>query len=189
VSRRALACVALWLLAPAAGGLAQPVDLSGTWRLDEGASAIATGTTFVGLGGSAGVPVTLYVTQARNGTIVIGSDVNTSHARTYVPGAESVTPLGAGEVRVRSRWVENERALEAEGRESASAEPLRERLELAGDTLLVTIDRRAQRESDEVPGVSVLLYRRVAAELPCAQWSTPCREWSQASGGGSEPRP
>jgi hypothetical protein len=61
---------------------AQAPDHSGTWRLNRDASQITTGAGLTGLG-AAGVPPTLYITQAANGTAVVGSDINESAAKLY----------------------------------------------------------------------------------------------------------
>ncbi|HVS15114.1 MAG TPA: amidohydrolase family protein [Thermoanaerobaculia bacterium] len=170
------ALLLVWL-AWCGAALAQAPDLSGTWRLDAEASTIDSAAPFAGLGGNAAVPTTLYVTQANNGTIVIGSDRNTSHARTYVPGSASATPLGAGEVTVRSRWEGG--ALVAEGRDGDARRDVHERIERsaedAGARLVVAITIRGEQGEAS----SRLVYRPLAAELPCAEWSTPCKDWSQ----------
>ena len=61
---------------------AQAPDHSGTWRLNRDASQITKGAGLTGLG-AAGVPPTLYITQAANGTAVVGSDINESGAKLY----------------------------------------------------------------------------------------------------------
>ncbi len=69
-------------MALSVGLLAQGPDHSGTWRLNREASQITTGTGLVGLG-AGGVPPTLYIAQAANGTAVVGSDINESGAKLY----------------------------------------------------------------------------------------------------------
>jgi hypothetical protein len=64
------------------GLVAQAPDHSGTWRLNRDASQITKGAGLTGLG-AAGVPPTLYVAQAANGTAVVGSDINESAAKLY----------------------------------------------------------------------------------------------------------
>ena len=64
------------------GALAQAPDHSGTWRLNREASQISKGAGLTGLG-AGGVPPTLYVAQAANGTAVVGSDINESAAKLY----------------------------------------------------------------------------------------------------------
>ena len=76
------------LLVSAAVG-AQAPDHSGTWRLNRDASQIAKGAGLTGLG-AAGVPPTLYITQAANGTAVVGSDINESAAKLYQVSAQGL---------------------------------------------------------------------------------------------------
>jgi hypothetical protein len=64
-------------------------DHSGTWRLSREASQITKGAGFTGLG-AGGVPPTLYVTQAANGTAVVGSDINESGAKLYQVNAKGL---------------------------------------------------------------------------------------------------
>ena len=163
-------------------GAQQPPNLGGTWRLDESASTVAEGASYVGLGGNAGVPTTLYVTHASNGVVIVGSNMNTSHARTYRPdasgsGAPAVLErIGDRSITMTSGWTGS--SLVAEGQ--ADGAPLRETLDLSenGDELVVTIASGPSGGSDEL--TTTLLYRRVHSEPPCAQWSTPCRDFAQS---------
>jgi hypothetical protein len=68
---------------------AQVPDHSGTWRLDRDASQITKGAGITGLG-AGGAPPTLYVTQAANGTAVVGSDVNESGAKLFQVSAKGL---------------------------------------------------------------------------------------------------
>lgn len=70
------------LVLNAAAIVAQVRDFSGTWRLNKEASQLTTGVGIAGLG-AGGAPPTLYVTQAANGNVVVGSDINESQARLY----------------------------------------------------------------------------------------------------------
>ena len=75
IARAAAACLAAIVMCAAAPIVAQkPTDFSGTWKLDRGTSQITSGTGIAGLG-AGGAPNTLYISQALNGTVVIGSDV------------------------------------------------------------------------------------------------------------------
>jgi hypothetical protein len=69
---------------------AQAPDHSGTWKLNRDASQITQGTGLVGLG-AGGVPPTLYITQAANGTAVVGSDINESGAKLYQVRGKGLT--------------------------------------------------------------------------------------------------
>jgi UDP-N-acetyl-D-mannosaminuronate dehydrogenase len=72
-----------------AGVAAQASDHSGTWRLNREASQITKGAGLTGLG-AGGVPPTLYVAQAANGTAVVGSDINESAAKLYHVSAKGL---------------------------------------------------------------------------------------------------
>ncbi len=193
VERRRLAlvhgllAVLVFLLWPQ-GVLAQTArDLSGTWRLDEQTSEIAEGAVYVGLGGNAGIPSTLYITRAANGVVIVGSNMNTSHARTYRPldqAADSEVEaaferIGDDEITMIARW--NDGVLVAEG--SVAGVPLRETLALAdaGEELRITI-RSGTAGAGSQALESPLSYRRLDAEPPCEEWSTPCRDFSQSEG-------
>ena len=153
---------------------AETPDLSGTWKLDEGASTIDPGVVFTGLGGHAGVPRTLYVTHARNGTVIVGSDMNTSHARTYEPGAASRAPLGGEAATMTTFW--DGATLMAEGLDIASQNGLRESLTRSkdGTTLVVEI----VVTTDTGTSSSTLIYEASTAEPPCVEWPTPCKDFS-----------
>ena len=97
--------------APAAAGspvsgtpAAKPAtDLSGTWKLDQSRSTVTT-ATLPGLI-KAGPPQVLHVTQAANGTIIVESQINESHARVFKPGSSTTTPMWpTGNVTATSKW-------------------------------------------------------------------------------------
>jgi hypothetical protein len=123
----------------------RPPDFSGTWKLDRAASQITTGTGIAGLGAS-GAPATLYISQAANGTVVIGSDVNESQARTFKIAGGAISNKGA------------------ESTESAA-------VSADGQTLTITVV--AARVSGETR--STLTYKKTQGEDPCEKWPTPCR--------------
>jgi hypothetical protein len=155
---RAVAVVLL-----AAAPLAQGVDFSGTYRFDRAASQVTAGAGLAGLG-PGGTPHTLYVQQAANGSVSIGSDMNEGQSRLYRFGGTSPIPAGRGEpITVRSR-VEG-RSLIAEG------PGLKETLTISPDgrTLTVAVTAGA--------ATSTLVYTRMETVDPCREWPTPgvCR--------------
>ena len=78
--------------------------MAGTWRLDRAASQIADGAGLAGLIG-AGVPPTLHVTHAANGTIVVEAPINEGHARLYQPGRQTSTPVAqGGTIAMTTKW-------------------------------------------------------------------------------------
>ena len=151
---------------------AQVPELSGSWKLAEPASE--SGPSFAGLGGNAGVPNKLYVTQAANGTIIIGSDMNTSHARTYAPGAVNRSPLGGEVVSITSRW--DGATLVAEGQDTASQNGLRETLTKSPDGTTLTVEIGVTTETET--STSSLVYEASTTEPPCVEWPTPCKDFS-----------
>ena len=163
---------ALVLVAVAAG--ARAADLSGTWKLDREASRIEEGVAYAGLGGNEAIPRTLYVTQASNGTVLVGSDMNTSHVRTYLLDRETRAPLANGEVTMLSRRQDG--ALVSEG-ETPSGATLRETVSRADDGSRLTVE--IEQTTGEGARSARLVYRRADREDPCQDWPTPCRDWSE----------
>ena len=86
--------------------LCQTPDFAGTWRLDQARSRVSLEATLAGLIG-AGAPATLHVTQPTNGTLVVESQINESHARLYVPGRrhDNARISGRGRhITMTTRW-------------------------------------------------------------------------------------
>ena len=151
----------LLLLMWAATLVAQSPDLSGTWKLNAAVSRHTHNVGLTGLG-AAGAPRTLYITQAANGVLTVGSDVNESMARTYAVGAQSTVPLIDGQkLTAPTRWMGRELVTEAPG--------VKESMALSGDgqTLIVTVTVGA--------ATSTLSYTKTLTEDPCTAWPTPCR--------------
>lgn len=171
--RLATICLGIAALSAVAAD-AQTPDLSGTWKLNAEESTVDPAVAYAGLGGNAGIPVTVYVTQARNGTVIVGSDMNTSRARTYRPGAESRAPLGNGDITMTSRWEAS--TLVSEGRDAESGDALREALSLStdGESLRVEITVTTNNETSS----STLVYDQARRESACEDWPTPCKDWS-----------
>lgn len=178
-SPRAIGVALLWMAVAGAGLVAQAPDLSGTWTLDASRSRVADHAGLAGLIG-AGVPDTLYITQAANGTVIVESRINESHARVYMAGGTSSTPVfvgPAGSISMTSRW--DGRALIAEGIQRSVSGPTtleratRERLALGQDgrTLTVSVATTTSGDTRE----STLVYTRTSSVEPCQRWPTPCK--------------
>ncbi|MGH9312221.1 MAG: hypothetical protein ACRD1S_03380 [Vicinamibacterales bacterium] len=159
--------------------LAQAPDFSGTWRLDTGRSRIAPTAGLAGLAG-AGAPDTLHVTQPANGTLVIESQINESHARLYTSRTKIVTPVTVGpggRVAMTSRW--DGRTLVSEGtRESSSGtstivQEVKEVIGVSADGRTLTIEITTQ--GPEATSTSTLMYTRIVDVGPCKTWQTPCK--------------
>ena len=155
--------------------VAQTPDFSGTWVLDEAASRI---TPEAGLGalGAVGTPQRLHITHAANGDLALQSEWNTSEARLYRPGGETVIPVGPDDtLRVRAHW--DGETLIAEGRRPTAAGgstilSVRRALSLSGDGETLTIE--ATTTTADGGATSTMIYTRLADLGPCEQWSEPC---------------
>lgn len=160
--------------------LAQVPDLTGTWKLDRESSRVDSEAPFAGLIG-AGAPSTLHVSQPRNGTVVVESQINESHVRVYAPGQSTTTPvfLGPpGSVAMTSRW-EGRKLVSEGGRESqadgsATAIEIREVIGLSEDgrTLEIEITLRGSEGTRS----STLRYERIRSVGLCDSWPTPCKK-------------
>jgi hypothetical protein len=175
--RRVAACVLAVMSLDAALARAQPpADLSGTWRLDPSRSRIVETSGLAGLA-KAGAPETLYVTQPRNGTLVVESSTNESHARLYRPGSTTSTPVTvgqAGSITMTSRW--EGRSLVGEGTREFTAAPVarvKEVLSSSADGRTLTIEITTSAAG--VDSVSSLTYVKTQAVGPCQSWPTPCK--------------
>jgi len=131
--------------------LAQAQNYSGTWKLNREASQITKGTGLTGLG-AGGAPPTLYISQAANGTIVIGSDINESHARTFKATATALAHEAGG--------VKESLSMSADGQTL---------------TVKVTAPAGGSSGSPESEVTSTIVYTKVLREDPCEKWPTPCR--------------
>ncbi len=153
--------VATAVASPLVANAQTPVDFTGTWRLDKGASNIAAGAGLAGLG-PGGTPLTLFIQQALNGAITIGSDMNEGQSRLYRINGSSSIPAAKGDpIAVKSR-VEG-RTLLSEGT------GLKESLALSDDGQKLTVTVAAGEAT------STLVYTKMTTVDPCTEWPTPCR--------------
>jgi hypothetical protein len=163
--------IVVWLVVVFAGlAAAQGADLTGTWKLNREASQPSAGAGLAGLGGNTGTPGTLYVTQAANGVITMGSDINESQSRMYRPGQEGAIPATQGGViTVTPRWTG--RTLSVDG--LAAGITLKEQFSLSDDGNTLTVRITSIAPGSEV--TSTLIYTKAQTEPPCTSWPTPCR--------------
>jgi hypothetical protein len=124
------------------------------------------------------VPDTLYVTQPANGTLIIESQINESHARIYTPRAKSSTPVGqGGSITMTSRW--DGRTLVSEGRRESSSgastvvTQVKEVIALSADGRALSIDVTTMGSADS--SASRLVYTKIQTVEPCQNWPTPCK--------------
>jgi hypothetical protein len=150
-------------------------DMSGTWKLDAGRSRVAAEIGWPGLIGT-GAPEKLHITHAANGTVVIESEINESHARIYKPGgAKTVTPVAVtGTITMATRW--EGRGLASEGGLTPPSGPpstVKETLVLSDDGRTLTVEIRTTGPGGS--NVSTLAYVRTDVVDPCEKWPTPCK--------------
>ncbi len=144
----------------------QPPVLSGTFCLDLQASQITPPAFSGGRGG--GTVDMLHITQATNGTLIIGSEANGTKAWAYQLEGESTIPAGRNRtMSVTSRWDGRVLATEGVG--------LKERLSLSDDGETLTIEITTAAPSGE--RTNRLVYTKLYVVDPCESWPTPCREF------------
>lgn len=156
-----------------------PADFSGTWKLEPDRSRIVAAASIAGLAAS-GAPPTLHITQPGNGTVIVESQINESHARLYAPGRQTTTPIAVGPpgtVTAASRW--DGHRLVAEGsRETSSGATtavthITETFALSADGRSLTIEVTAISGGERA--VSTATYVRTRDVGPCQSWPTPCK--------------
>ena len=169
----------LLFLAPAVV-LCQPPDFSGTWKLDEERSDVNVEAPLAGLIGG-GAPPTLHITQPANGTLVVESQINESHARLYVPGGRTTTPvfLGvAGTITMTTRW--GGQILVSEGTRDSSSAPstnVQETFALSADG--ETLEVEISVSTADGASSSTLRYTRIQDVGTCDSWPSPCKDFSR----------
>lgn len=154
---------------------AQTPNFSGTWILDAGTSHT---TPDAGLGalGAVGTPERLHITHAANGDLAFESEWNTSEARVYRPGRDTLIPVGPDDtLRVSARW--EDAVLIAEGHRPTAAGGstilgVRRALWLSRDGATLTIE--ATTTTADGVATSTMVYSRLTTLGPCEQWSEPC---------------
>lgn len=172
--------VALLLVLAPAVALCQTPDFSGTWKLDEGRSRVDVEAPLAGLIG-AGAPDTLHITQPANGTLVVESQINESHARLYVPGGQttSLIFLGvAGTITMTTRW--EGQTLVSEGSRDSSSGPstnVEETFALSADSQ--TLEVEITVSTADGASSSTLRYTRIQDVGPCDSWPSPCKDFTR----------
>jgi len=139
-------------------------DFAGSWKLD----GIEGDATFNGLA-AAGAPPWLFVTQPRNGTLVVESPVNTSHTRFYRPGKPTTTDIANGTITMTTSWVGKSLVAEGSAKGSGGAvTAVKETLSRDGETLVIQIE-----SGDKTARVR---YSRLTEIGPCTTFPTPCKK-------------
>jgi outer membrane protein assembly factor BamB len=167
--------------AQAQRGAEQRPNFAGTWTLDTVRSRVNASAAVAGLIGS-GAPPILHITQPANGTLIVESQVNESHARIYRPGGSSTTPVtvGApGTIKMTSRWeaatLVGDGTRETTVGGSQVVDDVREAFSMNPDgTLTIEVTTTISSEKH----VSTLVYSRTTSVGPCQSWPTPCKSSS-----------
>lgn len=170
LGRCSLSAAGLLLVAGAAS--AQRPDFSGMWTLDREASRF-TAPAFSGGRGGDDVG-RLFITQAANGTLIVGAETNGLKAWSYTPGRELTIPVGRDTTMLAaSRW-EGDR-LVAEGTQGDMT--MREVLALSPDGETLTIEVVTGTPDGETR--NRLVYRANRPVGACETWAMPCKEFPQ----------
>ena len=116
-----------------------PTELSGTWKLDPARSTV-TAATLPGLI-KTGAPQVLHITHAANGTVVVESQINESHARVFRPGTTTTTPMWpTGNITAMSRWEAASLVSEGSQESTAGKMQVRESFSISADGRTLTVD-------------------------------------------------
>lgn len=160
-------------MAPAVA--AQTVDFSGMWTLDPNAS-VFTVPAFSGGRGGADIG-RLFITHARNNTIVIGSETNGLKAWSFVPGRERSIPVGRDTTMMAAARWEGDR-LVVEGAQGDMQ--MHEVMSLSADGSVLTFVVTTTTPDREV--VNRLVYTKDRPVGPCDEWAMPCRDFPEHAG-------
>ena len=156
---------------PTPQGLAAS-NISGTWKIDAARSTV-TSATLPGLI-KAGAPQVLHITQAANGTVVVESQINESHARLFKPGQDTTTPMWpTGSITAMSRWDGRELVNEGTQDSTGGKVRVRESFSITPDGKTLTVDVTIGEAATKTQ--STLVYSRQPAAESCKAWPTPCK--------------
>ena len=168
VTRTAVLC----LLSGAGPVHAQQPDFSGMWTLDRGASEFSP-PAFSGGRGGADIG-RLFITHAKNGTLVIGAETNASKAWSYTPGRELSIPVGRDTTMMAaSRWEGAQ--IVVEGRQGNMQ--MREVMSLSPNAGTLTIEVTTTTPEDQM--MNRLVYTKDRPVGPCEDWAMPCKDFPE----------
>ncbi len=166
---------AVLFLSLAGPAVAQHPDFSGMWTLDEAASQLTPPAFSGGRGGDD--TGRLFITQAANGTVVIGAETNGVKAWSFTPGAGELSiPVGRDtSMMATSRWDGNR--LVAEGTQGDMT--MHEVMSLSSDGSTLTIEVTTTTPDGETR--NTLLYTMAPPVGPCKAWAMPCKDFPQGA--------
>ena len=158
------------LVVGAASVFAQQPNFSGMWTLNPEASEFSQ-PAFSGGRGGADVG-RLFITHAKNGTLVIGAETNASKAWSYTPGRELSIPMGRDTTMMAaSRWEGAQ--LVAEGRQGDML--MHEVMSLSPNGKVLTIE--VTTTTPEGQTMNRLVYTKDRPVGPCESWAMPCKDF------------
>lgn len=151
---------------------AQQPDFSGMWTLDRDASQF---TLPAFSGGRGGKDIgRLFITQAANGTLIIGAETNGLKAWGYTPGRELTIPVGRDTtMRAASRW-DGDRVV-VDGTQGDMT--MHEVMSLSPDGRTLTIE--VTTTTPEGATNNRLVYTLGQPVGACEAWAMPCKEFPQ----------
>ena len=151
---------------------AQTPDFSGMWTLDRDASQF-TAPAFSGGRGGDDIDH-LFITQAKNGTLIVGTETNGLKAWAYTPGRELTIAVGRDTtMRAASRW--DGARLVAEGRQGDMT--MHEVMSLSPDGRTLTIAVTTTTPEGETK--NRLVYMLGEPVGACEAWAMPCKDFPQ----------
>ena len=152
--------------------VAQTPNFSGLWTLDRDASQF-TAPAFSGGRGGDDIDH-LFITQAKNGTVIVGTETNGLKAWAYTPGRELTIPVGRDTtMRAASHW--DGARLIAEGRQGDMT--MHEVMSLSSDGRTLTIAVITTTPEGETQ--NRLVYRLGEPVGACKSWAMPCKDFAQ----------
>ena len=152
--------------------VAQTPNFSGLWTLDRDASQF-TAPAFSGGRGGDDIDH-LFITQAKNGTVIVGTETNGLKAWAYTPGRELTIPVGRDTtMRAASRW--DGARLIAEGRQGDMT--MHEVMSLSSDGRTLTIAVTTTTPEGETQ--NRLVYKLGEPVGACKAWAMPCKDFPQ----------
>ena len=169
-----LAAILLTVISFTAPVAAQRPDFSGMWTLDEEASDFTAPAFSGGRGGDD--TGRLFITQAANGTVLIGAETNGVKAWSFTPGKELTIPVGRDTTMLAASYWEGSRLVAAGTRGDMT---MHEVMSLSADGETLTIE-----VTTTIPaGVTHnrLVYTMDPPVGPCKEWAMPCKDFQQGS--------
>ena len=116
----------------------------------------------------------LFITHAKNGTLVIGAETNASKAWSYTPGRELSIPVSRDTTMMAaSRWEGAQ--IVVEGRQGDMQ--MREVMSLSPNGGVLTIEDATTTPEGQT--MNRLVYTKGRPVGPCEDWAMPCKDFPE----------